>query len=1070
MNSPQQELGVRSTSFTLKNAVLMNLLFIALVLVGTLVINKMPVDVYPDVNMGQALIDTRWLGASAEDIERLVTDRIEDEIQDIRGVERIISDSHPDTSIIVVNFRESLTPSGLDAAIRELSAAVDQVIDLPDDAEKPVVTKLTIGEVLFLLWVAIEDTDGVGEAVLHDIAYRLKPILRELPGVAKVDDDLIRDREIHIKVDRDELHKYGLTLQDIGDILRQYNRNLPSGTLHQTGSELTIRAEGSVTTPEQLGSIVIIKNKAGGHVYLRDVAVIENSFARKMFFARHNLNDCLALGIAKTQESDSRVVAQRVRSVLKEFEATLPQGVRLVTFDDTSEIISSRLQVLTTNLAGGVILVSFVLWLAVGLRNSILVIIGIPFAFGCALISLHLIGVTINAVSLIGLVLCSGMIVDDAIVVLENIYRHIQEKKVVKGDNIGLRNAITEGLGEVFWPVISSSATTVAAFLPLLFMSGLIGKFLAIIPKTVTVVLLASLFECLLILPVHYLDFGSRFRSTRSPKSRAGIFQSCSWVINYFKQIYNRLLAATLHNRYLAPLPVLGLTYVAYSVLPLINVELFPSEFQQIMIDIQTADEASLEQTGEFVKPIEKLVLAQQDITSGVLTSFGFMVTDENTIKLRGNLAQMHVQLTRSTATGTDTVSAANTLRNAINTYLASNPDNGIVSFRITAPRTGPPVDKPVSIRIESPDFKTAKILANQFKGRLRTLAGVYGVQDNLEFGPQQINFMMKEDHASVHGLTFLNLASVLRTANDGLLVSTFKDTRSGENLNVRLMLDEKFRRNVKDLLALDVRSPRGYIVQVGQIADLKVVQGYASIPHYNGKRAINIKAEIDTMQTSAYEINQLIRREFASQLEGLPNVHVTYGGQFADTQTSFKSLRDAYFIALAAIYLLLATQFRSYTQPFVIICTVPFAGIGVIGGLLFAGYSFSIMTFVAIVGMSGVVVNDSILLVDCANQQRRKGLGAIKAMQSACQLRLRPVFLTTITTVLGLMPLAIGLGGKSETWSPFASSFAWGLAFSTLVTLFIVPAAYCIVQDMTCLFRRESTESSNPSHVHIEE
>lgn len=1060
MNSPPQELGVQTSSFALRNAVPMNLMFIVLVIVGALVIGKMPVDVYPDVTLGQALVETVWLGASPEDIERLITDRIEDQIQDIRGVELITSDSHPDASIIVVNFRESLSPSGLDAAIRELSAAVDQVVDLPDDAEKPIVTKLTIGEVLFLLWVAIEDSQGVGEAVLHDIAYRLKPILRELPGVAKVDDDLIRDREVHIKVDRDELRKYGLTLQDVGDVLRQYNRSLPSGTLQVTDSELTIRAEGSVTTPEQLGSIVIIKNKAGGHVYLRDVAAIENSFERKMFFARHNLNNCLAFGIAKTEASDSREVAQRVRQALQDFEATLPQGVRLVTFDDTSEIISSRLQVLITNLAGGIILVSFVLWLAVGFRNSILVVIGIPFAFGCALISLHMLGVTINAVSLIGLVLCSGMIVDDAIVVLENIYRHIQEKKVGKGDRQGLREAITKGTGEVFWPVISSSATTVAAFLPLLLMSGLIGKFLSIIPKTVAVVLLASLFECLLILPVHYLDFGSRARSTGGWISQLNIFRASTLLIDYSKGVYARLLDATLRHRYLAPLPLLGLAYVAFSVLPFIGVELFPTEFQQILVDIQTADEASLEQTGEIVKPIEKLILSMDDLTTGVLTSFGFMVTDENTVKLRGNLAQLHVQLTQTTATGTDTVGAANQLREAINTYLATHPDSGVESFHLTAPRTGPPVDKPVSIRIESPDFKTAKRLAEQYKGRLRMLEGVYGVQDNLEFGPQQINFIMKEDRASVHGFTFLDLASVLRTANDGLLVSNFKDTQSGESLKVRLMLDEKYRRNIKDLLDLDIRSPHGYLVQVGQIADIEVTQGYASIPHYNGKRAISVKAEIDTAQTSAQEINQRIKEEFESKVEGLPNVQVTYGGQFAATQTSFKSLRDAYFVALAAIYLLLATQFRSYIQPFVIICTVPFAGIGVIGGLLLGGYSFSVMTFVAMVGMSGVVVNDSILLVDCANQHRRKGLNAIEAMRASCLQRLRPVFLTTITTVLGLMPLAIGLGGMSPTWSPFASSFAWGLAFSTLVTLLIVPSAYCIVQDITRLVRGEPTES----------
>jgi HAE1 family hydrophobic/amphiphilic exporter-1 len=1060
MNDPSNESGARLAGFALKNSVPMNLSFIVLVLASGTAIWKMPVDVYPDIALGEATVDTIWLGASAEDVERLITDRIEDEIQDLRSIQRIVSDSKPDASLIRVKFKENLSESGLDAALRELRAAVDRVVDLPDDAEKPLVSKISVSEVFYLLWVAVEDVGGVGEAVLHDVAFRLKPVLREVPGVAKVDDKLIRDREVHIKVNDKELRKYGLTMLDLAEILRQYNVNLPSGTMEQPDSEIAIRAEGSVTAPEQLGSIVISKNPAGGHVYLRDVAAIETGFARKTFFARCNLHDCLALGVAKTDEADSRVVAKEVRQVLRDFEAGLPAGVALSAFDDTSEIISSRLQVLITNMAGGAVLVFLVLWVAVGLRNSILAIIGIPFSFGCALICMHLLGVTINAVSLVGLVLCTGMIVDDAIVVLENIYRHIQEAGVTRADRSGLMRAISLGAGEVCWPVVSSSATTVAAFLPLLIMEGHIGDFFAIIPKTVTVVLAASLFECLLVLPVHYLDFGFRVRASATgqpERARSGLRER---LAGSGKRAYERLLAAVLSHRYLAPLPLLALGFVTYCVLPLVDVELYPSEFQQILVDVHTADEASLDQTGEIVRPIEALALSLEDVCSGVLTSFGLMMTDENTIKLRSNLAQLHVQLARTTALGADTVAAANVLRTAIEDYLAANPDCGVVAFRVIAPRTGPPVGKPVSIRIESPDFKTAKLLAEQYKTRLNAIDGVYGINDNLEFGQQQINFVIDEDRASVHALTFLTLASALRIANDGLVVSTFKDTRSGEDLDVRLMLDPKHRRRVEDLLDLDVRTPRGYVVKAGQIADLEVKQGYAGIPHYRGKRSVTVTAEIDTTQTTAHEVNRLIKREFESRLRALPNVRVVYGGQFAETQQSFRSLGEAYIIALAVIYFLLATQFRSYGQPLVIICTVPFAGIGVVAGLLFSDYSFTIMTFIAIVGMSGVVVNDSILLVDCANQKRRTGLDALDALRAACLQRLRPILMTTITTVLGLAPLALGLGGRSSIWSPFAASFVWGLTFSTIITLLIVPAAYAIAHDVTARYAARRTSA----------
>ncbi|MFQ5489901.1 MAG: efflux RND transporter permease subunit [Phycisphaerae bacterium] len=1046
--------GARITALALRHAVPMNLLFVVLVVAGGIVVRNMPVDVYPDVSLDEATIETLWLGAPAEDVEKMVTDRIEDKIQDIPGIARVVSDSKPDASLIRVKFRESLSDVELDAAFRQLRAAVEQVVDLPQDAEKPVVTKISVGEIFFLLWVAIEDTGGVGEEVLHDVAFRLKPVLRDLPGVAKVDDKLIRNREVHIRADRRALRKHNLTMQDIGVILRQYNRNLPSGTLVQTGHEISVRAEGGVTNPDELGSIVVLKSSNGGHVYLRDVAVIETGFARKTFFARYNLNGCLPLGITKTHQADSREVARRVRQVVSSFEAALPAGVELHICDDTSDIIRSRLRVLTTNLAGGVALVFLVLWVAVGLRNSVLAIIGIPFSFACALIGMHALGVTINAVSLIGLVLCAGMIVDDAIVVLENIYRHIQQQEGSGQGRARLYDSIIEGAGEVFWPVVSSSATTVAAFLPLLIMTGVTGEFFSIIPKTVTVVLMASLVECLLILPVHYLDFGFRARTPRVTEPGIGL-QAGKALAGRLHRWYGQALNVALHHRYLVPLPLAALAFVALGALPLIHVELFPSEFQICLVDLQTADEASLDQTGAVVKPIEELALDMGDRVSGLLTSFGLMVTEDNAVKLRNNLAQIHVQLAHDKRGGTDTSSVAIDLQERIEAYVAAHPDCGLRSFRVWAPRSGPAVGKPVSIRIDCPEFKVANRLAERYQARLHAMEGVFGIRDNLEFGRQQINLIMDDDRGSVHGLTFMTLASVLRTANEGLIVSSFKDTESGEDLDVRLMLDSRYRHDVMDLLDLDVRCAKGYVLQLNQVADIGVTQGYAGIPHYNGKRAVTITAELDTNTTSVRKVHQQLRREFEEELSALPNVRVTYGGQFAETLSSFASLREAFAIALVIIYFLLATQFRSYAQPLVILLAVPFAGIGVIGGLLAGGDSFTTMTFIAIVGMSGVVVNDSILLVDCANQRMRSGLGVFDALRAAGGQRVKPILMTTITTCLGLAPLALGLGGKSRIWSPFASSFVWGLTFATLITLFVVPAGFYIIHDAREWVRR---------------
>ncbi len=1052
--------------FSLKQAVLFNLLFFLLIFAGILVVQIMPVDVYPDVDLDEATIDTFWPGASAEDIERLITDRIEEEIVDIRGISRIISDSKSDASFIRVKFREDLSDTALDASFRELRAAVDRVPDLPEDAEEPRVTRISLAEIFPLLWVVVEDIGGVGEDALHEVALKLKPILRDVRGVAKVDDKLIRDRELHIRIDRQRLREADLTLDEVVAVLKQYNRNIPSGTIEHNRGEYAVRAMGEAINPDELGDIAVRKLPSGSHVHLRDIATIERSFQRKRFFARYLGHECKALSIAKTDESDSRQVSDGVRAAISDFKKTLPAGINVATCLDASDIIRSRMRILLTNLSSGIGLVFLCLWAAMGVRNSFLAILGIPFAFLCSLIFMHLIGVTINAVSLFALVLCSGMIVDDAIVVLENIYRHIEinERRTdLRGSAAKLHDAIVSGVDEVLWPVVSSSATTVVAFLPMLIMTGVTGEFFSIIPKTVAVVLVASLVECLVMIPVHYHTMGPRKRiraitptqedSTIGDAPHAGLFTP-------LVKLYEMILVGSLRHRYLAPLPLLGAGFVAYAVAPLLPVDLFPSDYQLVEIDIKIWDEASLDQTAKVVAPIEKLILDMGDeYIQSMLASFGIIATVDNSVLWRNNMAQLHVQLADTPTVNADPDLVSALILRKIGDYVEANPDCGIRHFNVWAPQDGPPIGKPVGIRIESPNLSIAKRLAEKYKHRLAQIDGVYGVSDDLDFGPKQIDLRLNEDIASAHGLTQPRLASALRTANDGVIVSTFKDVKSGEDQDVRLLLDRPYRRDLNDLLDVRIRAPGGYPLEIRDIATVDMSQGYANIPHYNGKRVVTVNAQIDTSRTTAHYVNGLVERDFAPLLAQTSDARVTYGGEFEETTRSFDSLKRAYFIAFVLVYMLLATQFKSYSQPFVVMFTVPFACVGVVAGLFLGDYPFTIMTFIAIVGLTGVVVNDSIVLLDFVNRHMRIGKPPVEAIRDACLLRLRPVMLTTITTVLGLLPLAMGWGGRSKIWSPFASSFAWGLAFSTAVTLIIEPTLYLIAHQVVSAVRGRRPE-----------
>ncbi|NOT00877.1 MAG: efflux RND transporter permease subunit [Phycisphaerales bacterium] len=1047
--------------FSLRQAVLLNLLFLVIMLGGWLVVGLMPVDVYPDVDLDEATVETFWPGASAEDVERLITDRIETKIEGVRGVNHIVSDSKPDASLIRVKFREDLSDTELDAAFRQLSAAIELVTDLPEDTEKPIVTRISVGEIFPLLWVAVKDTGGVGEETLHDIALRLKPWLRDVPGVAKVDDKLIRDREVHVAVDPDPLRHLGMTLDEVAEVLRQYNRTVPSGTLPEPRGEFSVRAVGEVVTPEQLAEIAVRKDPGGGHVYLGDLATITTDFERKRFFARLDGHDCKALAVAKTPEADSRGVSERVRDATVRFQESLPSGIRervaVEVILDSSDIIRSRIGMLLSNLVSGIGLVFLSLWAVIGTRNAILAVVGIPFAFLLALILMHLMGVTISAVSLFALVLCSGVIVDDEIVMLENIYRHLKINRVQRPDLSELqrvRLAIVRGAHEVMWPVMASSATTVVAFLPLLLMTGILGEFFAIIPKTVAVVLIASQIESMLMLPMHYLHIGPR-RDVRtlldrivSPRGGEGP--------NWAMQAYDRLLRGIIRYRYWVPLPLLGSGALTVGLLSMIPVDLFPSDFQLVAVDIHAHDEASLDQMGEMVKPFEQIAMSMGgEYVHTVLTAFGIVATDDNAALWRNNLAQLQVQLANSEAVRADPDVVARELRERMETYLAAHPECAVRSLQVWAPQDGPPIGKPVSIRIESGDLGRAKQLAERFKARLSRIGGVFAVEDDLDFGPKQVNLRLNEDLASAHRLTQPHLSMALRTANDGLVVSSFKDTRSGEDLDVRVMLDASNRRTIDDLLNIDIRAPGGYLLRLGDICELDMGQGYAGIPHRNGKRVVTVSAQIDTGRVTSREVHAILGDEFRGELAGSGDLRVVFGGEYGETVKSFEGLFRAGIVALVVVYMLLATQFHSYVQPFIVMLTVPFTSVAVVVGLLVSGYPFTIMTFIAIVGMTGVVVNDSIVLLDFVNRATGEGRPMADAVREACLLRVRPVLMTTITTVVGVLPLALGWGGTSKVWSPFAASFAWGLTFSTMITLLIEPAMYCVANDGVTAWRR---------------
>ena len=1004
--------------FSVSQVVLVNLLFLLFIVIGGVVAKLLPVDVYPDTSLDMAQITTPWLGASAEEVERLITKVIEDEIEDVRGLLRIVSHSLPNVSVINVKFREDLPPEEVQAAFDDLRLSLDRVVDLPETAEEPELVRLTMEEIWPLLQVAVVDEANVGEAYIRRIALDLKDELRTIPGISKVKPMAIREREIHVRLERPLLEKYGLSLQKIAAVLKAQNLNIPAGAMDSSETEIQLRSIGEVKSPEELGDVCIVRSPTGAHVMLKDLGTIEESFERAFWAARIRGKPAAVLYIAKERRANSLTVRNAVEAYLDGYrERHELAGVALEITGDSTVMISSRLSALRNNLSVGLVLVFIGLWLFIGVRNSVLAIIGIPFSFLCAGIFMHVVGVSLNAVSVFSLVLVSGIIVDDAIVVLENIYRHVQEGKP-------LREAVIVGTEQVMWPVVSSTLTTVAAFLPLLIMPGVLGRFFSIIPKTVTVALVASLFECLLILPCHYLDWGARRRRACAPAdpgapSSAG---AASPLHARLLGIYELLLLQVLRYRYvgLAALAALGL--FAWQTSRTLTVEMFPSDFPIFIVDFNTREEAGLDET---TRAAEKLfpVLDRfmPDKVSHHATLLGVQMNDDNQTVLQANLVQVFLDVTQGRGRYRDPTEVMNEVRQALHGYVAAHPECGIETLRVWPTRDGPPVGKPVAILVEHPDYEVARALAGRIKRELRSYDGVHDVTDNFRLGRRELQLRVNEETASELGLTFLDVAMAFRGANDGLNVGVFKDTENDEDVDIKVMYAGEYLRAVDDLYDIDIAMPTGGMVKLHQVAEVEFDQAYASRYHYDTKRAVLVTADVDTKITDATHVTQAVMRQFSPLMEEDSRLKLFVTGQFAETEESFAALRQSGVIAVCLIYLILASQFRSYVQPVIVLTSVVFGIMGMVFGLVVNGYSFSIVTAIAMVGMCGVAVNDALVLLDFVNVERRRGTPLVEALLVSCRRRARPIIMTTATTVAGLARRAevlLGVAPREETGS----------------------------------------------------
>jgi multidrug efflux pump subunit AcrB len=736
--------------------------------------------------------------------------------------------------------------------------------------------------------------------------------------------------------------------------------------------------------------------------------------------------------VLREKGGNSFDIVEKSKDVIEERIQRSPFAIRTAYINDSTILIEKVLRRIKNNAVFGLGLVVLTLYLFVGFRNAVFAAVGIPFSFLCTFVLMNLADVTINTLSLFSLVLVLGIVVDDAIVMIENIYRHMEK-------NASAVDAAVSGASQVALPVLASVLTTVAAFVPLLLMVGIIGDFLAVIPLVVAFALLSSLFEAFIILPSHVADFG---RVGRGPLIGERAF-------NFMKRIYRRIVVRVLRFRYVFFLVILTLAgggaYLAAFVL---EKDLFADEeISQFSCRVRTPVGNKLDETDKIISRIEKLAmeLPKSEVTS-VLSRTGIIVGDYM-IERGSHLGEVMVDLVEEEDRDRMSDEIIAQLRSEVEEI------SGITSLEFAKVETGPPVGKPVAVQVRGEDYTVLEAAAEDVKTTLAGIEGVRDIHDDLEKGKGEVRIHIDEDRAALYGLTTRQIALAVKGAFEGLEATTFRT--GGEEVDVIVKFDEVGRRGVGDFERIKLKTVPGDLIPFYSVAEVKVEKGYAHLIRRDFKRTIMVGADIDSALTNSTTVNRLIEKEIPRLEARYPGIEVELGGEYEKTQESFSSLTRSFLIAIVVIYMILGTQFKSFSQPLVIMVTVPFSFIGVILGLLIMGYPFSLVAFVGVVALAGVVVNDSLVLVDFINKRRRPGVNRWRAIIQSGKIRMRPILLTTITTVLGLLPMGLGIGGKSRVWGPMANTIIWGLSFATVLTLFFIPAFYAIVDDVSRRFSR---------------
>jgi multidrug efflux pump subunit AcrB len=1052
----------RLVTFTLGQRVFMNLLFVLLIVIGAFTLLRMPVERYPNIEFGKMYINTFLPGASPEEVETLVTKEIEMALDDVEEVEFVSSSSYRERSSVVIKFDDD---SDYRRRFDDVRLKILSVLDdLPAETETPVFNFLDVSD--WFPAISVNVAGNHSNTTLSRVADELRVLLAQLDGVreVKVSGDYIR--EFHLLLSADKLRRFGMTVREVADAVRTAGITYPAGEVETSEGEFILRVDEQFTSKETLFDVIVRKDGDGSFVRLEDLADAGYFSYRDPFIMTSvNGKDCVTLQILKHPRSNALFIADEVRRLVNELKPFYEEsGMELIVTQDSSLRIKDSIRVLGINLLLGTLLVCIIIWAFMGLRNAALTTIGIPFAFLVTMILMYVTGNSVNEVSLFAFVLVSGIIVDDAIVVVENIYRHLQNGK-------SRITAIIDGTSEVFLPVISATLTTIVAFLPMLIMTGMVGDFFAIIPKTIAFALAASIVECLFILPCHYYEFGpDRIRELpekpfAAPCPDDTIESGCfnldgeGQAMRFLRLIFHRLLLVTLKYRFLS-LWFLGLLFLAGIAMfaasfqgktNLLRIQFFPDNYSLYYVELTGKPGTPLQKVHAQIKEMAAAIMAAGDGQAESALGFaGYYISDDFSPKYGTSLGYVAVTLPTSDKRRfddypeNDVVAHLDAVRQTVQPYVPEG-----FSFSIRPEKDGPPTGKDINIRILGNDTDNVLALADRIENYLRTEKDIspwlVDLGDDQGTASSVMRIKIDKERTAEFGLTVAEAAGLAATVIEGQIVG--KMNLPEERIDIRMKTTTAADESIFALLDLAIVDLPEGALRLKDVSSPIFAEEPEYLNRFQGQRAVTLTADIAAgAPLTSPMVVAGVAELYASLRAEYPGAGLNFAGEHESTQKSFLSLAYAFVIAVVVIYLILAAQFQSYLQPLIIISAIIFALTGVIYGTALSRTLFTVNSFVAVIGVMGVVVNDSLVLVDFLNKTYRTGVGKRVALLRATHIRLRPIILTTLTTTLGLLPMALGIPEYSTIWGSMAMTFVTGLCTATLLTIFIVPVLWDIL------------------------